>query len=246
MSGNLCGYVVRDQQPVADAAITIVEGPGRHVDLAPLSDADGWFALDDLPAGRWRLRARGPDGASGEASVDIWDDSLSEVTIALGEASEPRPDIWREPDGGEPLPDLWREPDGGEPGLQPSERPGSGTDDDDLSNREAVELARRTSRPAGRGRKGQSRAPGSVMGRVTDAVTGQPVADALVVVTDGPGPLPDTAVTTDADGFFAIPAMEPGDWALRVDAADDGGHGELVVAVRSRRRVDVTIALVRP
>ena len=231
MSGNLCGYVVRGERPVADAAITIIDGPGGHVDVAPLTDADGWFALDDLPAGRWRLRAYGPDGASGEAIVDIWDYSLSEVTITLSETDQPHPDIWREPDGAEP-------------DLQSFERPGSGTDNtgkDDLTDDEPLEPPQ-AARPARRSGKRQSRTHGSVMGQVTDALTGGPVANAVVVVTDGPGPFPDTAVITDADGVFAIPAMEPGEWALRVDA-DDNGHGELVVAVLSGRRVNVTIEL---
>ena len=77
--------MVRGHQPVADAAITIVEGPGSHPDIAPISDADGWFALDNLPAGRWQLRARGADGTSAVSSVEIWDDSLSEVTIDLAQ-----------------------------------------------------------------------------------------------------------------------------------------------------------------
>ena len=115
MSGNLRGYVVRNHHPVANAAVTIIEGAGPHIDLAPLTDGDGWFALDDLHAGHWRLRAQAPDGATGEASVDIWDDSLSEVTIPLGAVNEPVPDIWQEPDSGEP--DIWREPDSGEPDI---------------------------------------------------------------------------------------------------------------------------------
>lgn len=98
MSGNLSGYVVRGQQAVADATVTIIDGPGGHMDIAPVSDEDGWFALDDLPSGRWRLRARDPEGSTGEASVDIWDDSLSEVTIHLGKSGGPQPDAWREAD----------------------------------------------------------------------------------------------------------------------------------------------------
>lgn len=93
MSGNLSGYVVRGQQPVTDATVTIVDGPGSHIDIAPVSDEDGWFVLDDLAPGRWRLRAQGPDGSTGEAQVDIWDDTLSEVTIYLDRGGEPQPDL---------------------------------------------------------------------------------------------------------------------------------------------------------
>jgi len=234
VSGNLCGYVVRRERPVADAAITIIDGPGGHVDVAPLTDGDGWFALDDLPAGRWRLRAYGPDGATGEATVDIWDYSLSEVTIMLSESDQRHPDIWREPAGAEP--DLHFE--------RPFEPLGSGTDNtgnDDLADDEPLEPPQ-AAPPARRSGKRQGRTHGSVMGQVTDALTGGPVANAVVVVTDGPGPFPDTAVITDAEGVFAIAAMAPGEWALRVDA-DNNGHGELVVAVLSGRRVNVTIAL---
>jgi hypothetical protein len=214
MNGNLCGYVVRGQRAVPDAAITIVEGAGRHVDLAPVSDADGWFALDDLPAGYWRLRAVSSDGASGEAGVEIWDDSLSEVTISLDDISERRPDIWREPNS------------------------------DDESDRQPFEGRRPGADDSRDHAGGRSPAFGSVFGRVTDEVTGRPVSDALVVVTDGPGPLPDAVVLTDADGGFSIPALEPGNWALEVDA-DDSGHGQLVVAVLSGRRVNVEVALVQ-
>ncbi len=158
MSGNVCGYVVRGEQPVADAAITVVQGPGDHVDLSPLTDNDGWFALDDLQAGRWQLRAYAPDGSAGEAAVDIWDDSLSEVTISVADAQYPtptngRPDVWREPD-----PDL----DAPRPRYRKPRRPAN----EDLPPAE---------RPA---------VPGSVFGQVTDATTGAPVAGAVVLVTD--------------------------------------------------------------
>lgn len=83
MNGNVCGYVVRDGQAVAEATVTVEAGPGEHVDLAPLTDRDGWFALDGLAAGRWRLGATGPDGSVGWNDVDVFDDSLSEVTIEL-------------------------------------------------------------------------------------------------------------------------------------------------------------------
>lgn len=226
MSGNVCGYVVRGEIPIANAAITIVEGPASHVDLSPLTDVDGWFALDDLHAGRWSLQAHGPDGATGEADVDVWDDSLSDVTITLDDANPPRADIWPEPDRANP-------------DFQPYDRDGS--DEDALLAGAGPEPARTSPAPGVRKKRAGARR-GSILGWVTDAVTGAAVADALVMVTDGPGPLPDLAVITDAEGGFKIPGMEPGDWSLRVDA-NDSGRGELVVAVRSGRRVDVTIAV---
>lgn len=89
MNGNVCGYVVRDGRGVAEATVTVVDGPGEHVDLAPLTDQDGWFALDGLAAGRWRLVATGGDGSVGWNDVDVFDDSLNEVTIELGDPEPP-------------------------------------------------------------------------------------------------------------------------------------------------------------
>lgn len=199
MRGNLCGYVVRDDMPIPDASITIVHGPGSHADIAPVSDADGWFALDDLTPGQWRLRADAPDGSKGEASVDVWENSLSEVTIPLGAAVRSTAAKQR--------------------GKKPT--PG---------------------KTSGNGRDGV-RGRGTVVGRVTDSVTGEPVANAPVVVTDGPGPLPDLAYLTDDNGQFVIPEIEPGDWVLTVDA-DGLGRGMLLVGVLSDRSVSVALALV--
>lgn len=196
MRGNLCGYVVRDDRPIPDASITIVHGPGSHADIAPVSDADGWFALDDLTPGQWRLRANAPDGSKGEASVDVWENSLSEVTIPLASASKST----------------------------------------------ASKRGKKSGGADGAGREGR-RGRGTVVGRVTDSVTGEPVANAPVVVTDGPGPLPDLSYLTDDNGQFVIPEMEPGDWVLTVDA-DGLGRGMLMVGVLSDRSVSVSLALI--
>ena len=197
MRGNLCGYVVRDDTPIPDASITIVHGPGSHADIAPVSDADGWFALDDLTPGQWRLRANAPDGSSGEANVDVWANSLSEVTIPLAAA------------------------------------------------RSAASKQRKKSAGVRRdaGDHGGTSGRGTVVGRVTDSVSGEPVRNAPVVVTDGPGPLPDLAYLTDDNGQFTIPEMEPGDWVLSVDA-DGLGRGMLMVGVLSDRSVSVSLALI--
>ena len=81
--GSIRGRVVSaaDTRPVADATITVVFGAGPAPDIAPITNEDGWFAMDDLPCGRWRLRASGPGGEIGEAAVEVFDDALSEVTI---------------------------------------------------------------------------------------------------------------------------------------------------------------------
>jgi len=193
VKGNLSGYVVRGETPVADATITIVRGQGSHPDVAPLSDADGWFALDALDPGLWRLRADAPDGSSGEADVDVWPDSLSELTISLDPVKTTVP------------------------------------------------------RKSGTGRKSAGRKPqpgfGRVVGRVTDSATGEAVVGAPVVVTDGPGPLPDLAFLTDEHGEFVIPEIAAGDWVLRVDA-DGLGQGMLMVGVVGDRSVSVALALI--
>lgn len=156
MTGHVRGYVVRAASAVHGATVLVVAGPGAHVDLAPITDQDGSFALDDVAAGLWDLRADGPDGGSGLASVRVWDRSLSDVTIELG---------------------------GPLPGARPP-----------VERRRAARL----------------------IGRVTDSITGQPVADAAVLIDDGPGPFPDAVVETDADGVFEIPLLPNGEWALRL------------------------------
>ena len=192
MNGSLSGYVLRGDEPVSDAAISIVVGVGSYPDIAPLTDSNGWFVLDDLNPGRWRLRATATDGTAAEADVEVWANSMSEVTIAL------------------------------DPALKPASKP----------------RGRKTGPP----RRNES-GYGRVVGRVTDSATGDPVVGAPVVVTDGPGPLPDLAFLTDEHGDFVIPEISPGDWVLRVDA-DGLGQGMLMVGVLSDRSVSVALALV--
>lgn len=86
MSGRLSGYVVRDDRPVAGATVTIIEAAGPHADFAPVSDENGWFVLDDLPAGWWRAKAIGPNGDSGEAVFEIRDATQSKVVFSLNPA----------------------------------------------------------------------------------------------------------------------------------------------------------------
>ena len=85
MRGSVRGYVVRADTgaPVADAAITIVRGPGPAPDIAPLTDRNGSFALDQLIEGDWHLRAQGPRDEIGEEVVTVFDNSLTDVTIRV-------------------------------------------------------------------------------------------------------------------------------------------------------------------
>ncbi len=86
MPGSVRGRVVRadNGKPVRDATITIIRGAGPAPDIAPLTDRGGWFALDGLPAGDWVFRAVGPGGEPGEATVEVFPDSLAEVIIKVG------------------------------------------------------------------------------------------------------------------------------------------------------------------
>jgi hypothetical protein len=89
MQGRVRGRVVRagSGEPIEDAAITIVRGAGPAPDISPLTDAGGWFALDDLPAGDWLLRAHAPGGESGEAMARVAATSVTEVTIEIDTAA---------------------------------------------------------------------------------------------------------------------------------------------------------------
>lgn len=91
--GAVRGRVVRDVsgQPVAGATLSVVSGEGREPDVLPVTDADGFFALDGLPEGEWLLRAMGPGQETGTATVHVFDNSLSDVTIEVaGPARTPR------------------------------------------------------------------------------------------------------------------------------------------------------------
>lgn len=86
MPGGVRGRVVRlyNGKPVPGVTITVVSGEGTEPDVAPVTDDEGWFALDGLPAGEWLLRALGPAGETGTATVQVFDNALSDVTIEVG------------------------------------------------------------------------------------------------------------------------------------------------------------------
>jgi hypothetical protein len=87
MTGSIRGYVVRGASgvPLADATIAVVGGPAAAPDLAPLTGDSGWFALDGLAEGEWRLAAYGPLGERGEATVCVLDDAVTDVVIATAD-----------------------------------------------------------------------------------------------------------------------------------------------------------------
>jgi hypothetical protein len=83
--GSVDGYVVRAASgtPVMDAAITVVSGPGAVADIAPLTDERGRFRLDALAPGEWTLRALGPAGEGGTATVRVLSGRVVEASIAV-------------------------------------------------------------------------------------------------------------------------------------------------------------------
>ena len=85
MHGNLRGRVVRRDtgEPVPNAAIIVVTGPGPAPDIAPESNESGSFSLDGLPSGEWVLRAMTPEGGSGEATVNVTAGGVANVVIAV-------------------------------------------------------------------------------------------------------------------------------------------------------------------
>lgn len=214
MSGNLCGYVVRNGTPVPDAAISVVEGPGQYPDLAPLSDASGWFALDRLQPGLWRVSALAPDGGSGEASFEIWDNSLSEVTIELGQA-----------------------PQGAGQGqwsaFDPSNSAGQ------LNAQNPINATPDNQSISGDGQRSDA---GRIVGRVSDIITGEPIADVHISAIEGPSSL-GGETRTDSAGGFAIADLSPGDWVLRIDL-DAERSADLAVTVppHAGSNVDIQIS----
>lgn len=86
MSGSIRGQVLdsKDGTPIQDAAIVIVQSAGNAPDIAPVTDERGTFSLEGLPRGRWTLRAIGPDGETGEATVFVRDGAESNLVIQMG------------------------------------------------------------------------------------------------------------------------------------------------------------------
>jgi hypothetical protein len=106
MRGSVCGYVVRvwTREPVPGASV-LGRGPGARpampeswpgrsvLHLAGRTDNAGCFTFDNLREGNWVLWMERPGGEIlGEATVRIYDNALSEVTIEVGESLVPAKD----------------------------------------------------------------------------------------------------------------------------------------------------------
>lgn len=85
MIGRLIGRVIyaNDGMPVANATVSILRGAGPAPDIAPMTDHNGSFALDDLPAGSWLLRAVGQGGEAGLVQVSVRPGSITDTVIKL-------------------------------------------------------------------------------------------------------------------------------------------------------------------
>jgi len=80
------GYVVNtDGSPVPAAMIVFVESSVVMPEIALLADDDGQFIVR-LPAGSFTLRAYGPAGETGEASLVVDPPRAEEITIVVGGA----------------------------------------------------------------------------------------------------------------------------------------------------------------
>ena len=70
-------------EPLENATITVMQGAGPSRDFSPVTDSDGWFTFGGLPAGEWVLRALGPSGEMGEATVRVTVGSMARTTIKV-------------------------------------------------------------------------------------------------------------------------------------------------------------------
>jgi uncharacterized GH25 family protein len=84
-TGRVIGRVVRAEggQPVANATVNILRGAGPAPDIAALTDSQGRFAFDELPAGSWLFRAVGPAEEAGFAQVSVPRASVAEALITV-------------------------------------------------------------------------------------------------------------------------------------------------------------------
>jgi protocatechuate 3,4-dioxygenase beta subunit len=82
----------------------------------------------------------------------------------------------------------------------------------------------------------------TISGRVVDA-DGRAVGGARVMVSEAPGPVPDMAMLTDADGRFVIGAARPGRYTIA--AISDVASGEHSVSVAADAVEGVELRLSR-
>ena len=291
--GSIRGQVVSaGGSPIGDATLTVVAGAGQFADIAPVTDQNGWFALDNLPVGRWRLRAMEPGGATGEAAVEVFENALSEMTIEIADVgSNDQPSAERphdltgslrgnviRADNHEPVgqvtvmivagpaaaPDVapvtdrdgWFALDGLAPGdwhLRadgPSGETGDATAHVEggalsevtilVAGGDADEVLAARTAPLRTANRRRRVVTSRVRGRVVRADTGEPVADAAITASGGPGAAPDIAPLSNADGLFFFDGLPPGQWQL--SAVGPGGEtGQTAVNLEAGAIANIVI-----
>lgn len=84
-TGSISGQVVRAdrEQAIAGATVGISQAAGPVPDIALVTDASGWFTIDELSAGAYTLRACGPTGETGDVSAHVLAGGVSTVRIRV-------------------------------------------------------------------------------------------------------------------------------------------------------------------
>lgn len=72
----------------------------------------------------------------------------------------------------------------------------------------------------------------------------QPVPEARVAFVSAPGPVPDVAALTPADGAFALTAPVPGSYVIGA-FSDEGASGQVTVVVEAEDVENLVITLKR-
>lgn len=77
------GRVARpDGAPASNALVWVEAGSAPTPEIAIQADGNGRFRVA-LPAGRFRLKARAPDGEEGEATVEVDETSDRELQVTV-------------------------------------------------------------------------------------------------------------------------------------------------------------------
>ena len=87
MRGSVQGLVVRPDgvTPIAGATITLIRGPGVLPRTAVRADDAGAFSISGLAEGEWLVSAASEGKSSTLASVRVFEDAVSELTIEIAQ-----------------------------------------------------------------------------------------------------------------------------------------------------------------
>ncbi|WP_198145382.1 carboxypeptidase-like regulatory domain-containing protein [Frankia sp. EAN1pec] len=84
MDGKIVGRIVDEAgKSVPEVSVMVIRSPGAVPDIAAVSDTSGHFVFAGLPVGRYRIRAIGFNGKSGEADAAVLETVQDEVVIQL-------------------------------------------------------------------------------------------------------------------------------------------------------------------